>query len=85
MRLSVQFRTFANADAPSERWRRSIYVDPTVHDLRVRFADLTPAGPVRGPNPPLADIRDILFVVDRTNTRPGSSGTVWISSIALQR
>jgi hypothetical protein len=85
MRLSVQFRTFGGSDTPSERWRRSIFIDPSGNVQFLHFADLAPVGAAHGPIPPLAEFRDILFVVDRTNTKPGASGTIWIDRVALQR
>jgi hypothetical protein len=34
--------------------------------------------------PVLADIRSVLFVVDTTNTRPGTSARIWIRKPALR-
>ena len=49
------------------------------------FDDLTPVGATETWKPPLADVRHILFVVDTTNTKPGTSGRFWIKSAALER
>jgi hypothetical protein len=78
MRISVQLR--ANQD----RWQRSVYVDTFNRDCTVMFDDLLPAGPTATDKPPLPDVRTLLFVVDTTNTKPGTSGRIWITGPALQ-
>ncbi len=79
MRISVQIR--------SERgsWHRSIYIDAVDQERTVFFDDLTPTAGAGTDKPPRAEIRSILFVVDAVNTRPGTSGRVWITNPALQR
>lgn len=77
MRISVQLRT------DHGRWHRSVYVDTFNQQRTVFFDDLTPAGGTD--KPALAEVRSILFVVDSTNTKPGTSGRVWITNPALQR
>ena len=84
MRLSVQLRA-PSADAAGERWQRSVYVEATNRERRVYFDDLTPTGATDSRKPPLEQVRSILFVIDTTNTRPGSSGRVWIKTAALER
>ena len=84
MRLSVQLRA-PGADAAGERWQRSVYVEATNRERRVYFDDLTPTGATDSRKPPLEQVRSILFVIDTTNTRPGSSGRVWIKTAALER
>jgi hypothetical protein len=79
MRLSVQLRSDRG------RWHRSVYVDTSNQERTVYFDDLTPAGLTETGKPPRAEIRSILFVIDSTNTKPGTSGRVWITSPALQR
>ena len=37
------------------------------------------------PLPPLADIISVLFVVDLTNSKPGTSGRVWLSNVRFER
>jgi hypothetical protein len=79
MRLSVQLR------AASDRWQRSVYVDTFNRERTVRFDDLLPADPTSTEKPRLADVRSMLFVVDTTNTKPGTSGRIWITNPALQQ
>ena len=45
---------------------------------------MLPAGPTATIKPPLADVRSLLFVVDTTNTKPGTSGLIWITDPVLQ-
>ena len=80
MRLSVQLRAGEKA-----RWQRSVYVDTTARERTVFFDDLTPIGGTETWKPPPNDVRSILFVIDTTHTKPGSSGRVWIKSAALQK
>jgi hypothetical protein len=82
MRISVQLRA---PSAAGERWQRSVYVDGFNRERKVDFDDLTPTGATSSRMPPLDEIRSILFVVDTTNTKPGSSGRVWIKTAALER
>jgi hypothetical protein len=49
----------------------------------VFFDDVTPVGITESKMPRLEDIRALLFVVELTNTKPGSSGNVWIGKVAL--
>ena len=80
MRLSVQLRT------DSGRWQRSVYVATFNQPRTVYFDDLAPAlGQPGSDKPSPADARSVLFVVDITNTKPGTSGRVWITNPALQR
>jgi hypothetical protein len=79
MRLSVQLRSERG------RWQRSVYVDAVNQERTVFFDDLTPAGVTETDKPPLAEIRSLLFVVDSTNTKPGTSGRVWITQPRLER
>ena len=79
MRISVQLR------AGQSRWARSVYVD-TVNQPHVipfddfRGVDESAPGPV-----PVSDVKTVLFVVDATNTKPGTSGRLWIATPALQK
>jgi hypothetical protein len=81
MRVSVQLRDGAD---PARRWHRSIYVDPSQQERMVYFDDLVPVDSTAEPRPDLAAIRSVLFVVDANNTKPGSSGRIWIRSAALE-
>jgi hypothetical protein len=84
MRVSIQVRA---AVTPSEddRWHRSVYIDPEEREQTVYFDDFTPIGDTRSPRPPLATVHSLAFVVDTANTRPGSSGRLWIGEVRLQR
>ena len=82
LRMSVQFRTLHGA---AQRWQRSAYVDEVGREQTVHFNDVTPIGVTRTPYPAAKDIHDILFVVETTNTKPGSSGRLWIRRVDLQR
>jgi hypothetical protein len=78
MRISVQVR-----DTTADRWQRSIYIDETVQERTVAFSDFTSIGVTHAPMPPLDGIRNVMFVVDTTNTRPGTSGRIWIRGASL--
>ena len=82
MRLSVQLRGGAGG---GERWGRSVYVDRLERECTVSFDDVIPVGPTESGRPVLDTIRSILFVVDTTNAKPGSSGQLWIRQAALER
>jgi hypothetical protein len=84
MRVSVQLRG-GNGDAAGERWQRSVYLDPMDQEKIVYFDDLMPVGATHTFRPALADIRSILFAVDTTNAKLGSSGRIWIKKAELQR
>jgi hypothetical protein len=79
MRVFVQLR--------SDRgwWQRSVYVDTVDQERTVYVDELTLAGGVGTETPPRAEIRNILFVVDAINTKPGTSGRVWIVEPKLER
>ena len=83
MRVSVQVRNWHKPD--NDRWQRSVYVDTTERDRTLFFDDLTPVGITSTWKPVLPDVRGVIFTVDTTNTKPGSSGRVWIRNVALQR
>jgi len=78
LRLSVQLRT------ATHRWQRSVYVDRFDQVRTVFFDDMMPIGATDTFKPPLPEIGSILFVVDLTNAKPGTSGRFWISQPALQ-
>ena len=80
MRISVQLR-----DGGEGRWQRSVFVPAFSQERTVFFDDLNaPLGAAAGRSPDLTRIRNILFVVDTTNTKPGASGRLWIKNVALQ-
>jgi hypothetical protein len=84
MRISVQLRTL-DVGGTLRRWQRSVYLDTVDRQRTVYFRDFVPSVETDPPTPPLKDVTQILFVVDTTNTRPGTSGRLWIKSAALQK
>ena len=80
MRVSVQLRA-----GDTERWRRSVYVDTFDQEHTLFFDDFTPVGGTGNAVPTASGITSVLFVVDTTNTRPGTSGRLWIRAASLQR
>jgi len=78
---SVQLR---GGGEPSSRWQRSIYADPSQQEHTVSFDDFVPVGDTRTPRPDLAAIRSVLFVVDANNTKPGTSGRIWVRKAVLE-
>jgi hypothetical protein len=78
-RVAVQLR------AEHERWQRSVFVDTFNLDRTVYFDEFTPVGETQTWKPPLDKVRSILFVIDLTHAKPGTSGRVWISQPVLQR
>jgi hypothetical protein len=81
MRISLQLRT---GDNDARRWQRSVYADTLFQDRTVYVDDMLPVGDTRPRNPDPAAIRSVLFVVDANNTKPGSSGRIWIRRAALE-
>jgi hypothetical protein len=82
MRMSVQLRAPGQPD--DERWRRSVFVDDMPRMFTIRFDDMRPLGPSR-PHPDIGRVRDVLFVIDRTNERPGSNGQIWLDDVKYGR
>jgi hypothetical protein len=80
MRLSVQFRV-----TDGRRWHRSVFLDTSPRDVEVAVSDMRPRDPgVTGPVP-VADVRDVLFVVDTVHAVPGGNGQVWLDEIRWLR
>ena len=84
MRVAVMVRAEVPGAAP-ERWEQSVYVSPSDAEHVIRFADMTSVGPTHSPRAPLAGVRSILFVMDTTNTKPGTSGQLWLGEVRLVR
>jgi hypothetical protein len=80
-RISIQLRR-PHLD---ERWRRSVYLDSTPRTITVFFDDFRPAGTTSRATPDRATIDSLLFVVDLTNTRAGTSGWIEVSGARLER
>jgi hypothetical protein len=79
-RVSVQLRFPGSGD---QRWIRSIYVDATPRPVVIRLEDLTPVGSSGTLRPVVAHIQTVLFVVDRTNADPGTSGVITLRDVLL--
>ena len=84
MRVSVQLRG-PEAGRTLRRWRRSVYLDTSDQEHTVYFDDLTPSTDTDVSNPPLSQVNAVLLVVDTTNTKPGTSGRIWLKDAALQK
>jgi hypothetical protein len=81
MRLTFQLRA---TDAPDRRWGRSVYLDDMARTVTIPFDALLPLGAASGP-PSLADVRDLLFVVDTVHAKQGASGQIWLDEIRYVR
>ena len=79
MRVSVQ----ARHPKSGERGQRSIYLDTEPRDVIVRFAEMTSVGSTGTIDLSLADT--LLFVVDTTNTLPGTSGSFTLENLRVER
>lgn len=83
MRMSVQLRV-SDERHPLHRWQRSVYIDTTERESTLFLNQFT-AVVGSEPHPPLDRVDSVMFVVDTTNTRPGSSGRIWLRAAALGR
>jgi hypothetical protein len=84
MRISVQLRTLETG-RELRRWQRSVFLDSFDREHTVYFKDLVPSAGTDPGEPALDQVSQILFVVDTTNTKPGTSGRIWIRSAAFQK
>jgi hypothetical protein len=82
-RIWVQLRIPGAGSGRS--WHRSVYVDDMPRTISVPFVEMTPLETTTTGSPVLADVRDVLFVVDTINTRPGMNGQLWLDEVALAR
>jgi hypothetical protein len=82
-RIWVQLR--APGQGQGRSWHRSAYVDETPRTLIVPFDEMQPLESTTTGSADLAQVRDILFVVDTINTRPGVSGQLWLDEVKLGR
>jgi hypothetical protein len=80
MRISVQ----ARQPSRGERWQRSVYLDGTPRDISIPFTEMTPVVPTPTATFDPAAIDTVLFVVDTTNTAPGSEGKFAISGLRVE-
>ena len=74
MRVSVEVRVPSRSGG--ERWHRSVYLDQEPRDITVFLDDMRPIGPTSSYRANLATVDSVLFVVDTTNARPGTSGSL---------
>ncbi len=81
MRLRLQLRALGEGD---RRWGRSVYLDETRRSISIDFDEMLPLGTATG-SPVLAEIRDLLFVIDTVNTKQGASGQVWLDDVRYFR
>jgi hypothetical protein len=82
-RIWVQLRVPGGTTGRS--WHRSVFIDETPRTLIVSFDDMTPLEATTTGRPILADVRDVLFVVDTVNTRPGQNGQLWLDDVNVGR
>jgi hypothetical protein len=78
MRVSVQARRPAG-----DRWQRSVYLDQTARDIAVPFKEMMPVGANDSFKFTPAEIDTVLFVVDTTNTAPGTSGSFTLGGLSV--
>jgi hypothetical protein len=83
MRLSVELR--APGGVQGNRWSESIYLDEVPRDVTVFFDEMTPRLATSSPQPDLARVDRVLFVVDTVHAAPGTSGQLWLDDVALAR
>ena len=79
MRISIQ----ARHPRSGERWQKSVYLDAQVRDVIVPFTEMSPVGNSGAFDPSQSDT--VLFVVDRTNTNPGTAGRFTIHDLRIER
>ena len=84
MRISVQLRTL-EAGRALRRWQRSAFLDTIDQEHTVYFKDLVPSAGTDPGKPLLDQVSQLLFVVDTTNTKPGTAGRFWISSAVFRK
>ena len=57
----------------------------TLATLFIHIRDELRVGQRRCCRDPFAEIGNVMFVIDTTNTKPGASGRLWIKRAALQK
>jgi hypothetical protein len=82
-RIWVQLRVPGGGQGLS--WHRSVYLDETPRTISVAFDDMMPLEATTKGRPVLADVRDLLFVVDTVHTRPGVNGQLLVDDVTLAR
>jgi hypothetical protein len=82
IRLGVQLRM---PGPGGDRWERSVYADATNRHYSIDFDDMTPIDVTRSARPAMDAVRDLMFVIDTTHAKPGSSGDLWLEDVVLTR
>ncbi|HKH74883.1 MAG TPA: CehA/McbA family metallohydrolase [Vicinamibacterales bacterium] len=82
-RIWVQLRVPGGSQGRS--WHRSVYVDEIPRAIAVAFDDFRPLEATTTGRPVLADVRDVLFVIDTIHTRPGVNGQLWLDDVKVGR
>ena len=77
-RMSVQLHEPGTADG--QRWHRSVFMDAEPKEITVFFNDVRPLGTAR-PQPVVAAVDSIFFVLDTVNTPLGGNGRIWIDDV----
>jgi hypothetical protein len=83
LRMSAQFRI--PDGSIGERWQRSVYLDTNPRDVTIYFDQMTAVGRTERPRLELSNVRDVLFVIDTVNTKPGTSGQIWLDNVRFAR
>ncbi len=83
MRISVQARATREGGG-ADRWQRSVYLDEQSREHVVRFSEMRPLDRPASATPVASAVYNLVFVVELTNNRPGSSGRIWIAQAELR-
>ena len=83
MRVWAQVRT--SAQAGSQRWGRTFYVDESLTSIELQFAEFRPLDSPPGEPLPLDRVDSLLLVVDTLNATPGSGGRIQIAELWFAR
>jgi len=83
VRVSVQVRLPEGRGRGGQRWRTSIYLEPTPRRFDLRLQDFEPADRPTARRPIVTPIHSFLIVADTINALPGTSGSVWLSDVEL--
>jgi hypothetical protein len=79
-RISVQFKIRGRA---AQRWRHSVFLDPTPRPIVLRISDFEPADAGTSGRPNVVPLQSLLFVIDTVNSRPGTVGEIVVSDVQL--
>ena len=77
--------TASSAAQPVPPVRLTVSTDGAQANGPSFFDDMTPVGQTQTERPPLERVRNLIFVVDTTNTKPGVSGRIWLKAVRLER